>query len=415
MTDAGRAGGLLLTDHEVEVPLDHGHPDGERLTVFAREVADPAGRDRPFLVYLEGGPGNEAPRPTGGASGPSWLARALRDFRVLMVDQRGTGRSSPVGPVPGVPAATQADRLALFRADSIVADLEVLREALGVDRWSVLGQSFGGFCAMTYLSVAPQSLTQVLFTGGVPPVARHIDEVYAATFASMLERNRRYYERYPADRDRVRALHARLASAPVRLPHGEPLTASQLRSVGSCLGRSEGAAQLHHLLERDPDSPAFRHDVLAALPFRGRNPLYAVLQEACYADGLATRWAARRTCPPELADDPTLFFGEHVFPETFADHPELAPFADAVGLLAQREWPALYDAEALRGCEVPCAAAIYAHDAYVDRALSEESAALLPRMRTWVTDELEHNGLRTDGDRVLDHLLGLVRSDMLGT
>ena len=50
--------GLVLTDHELDVPLDHGRPDGERITVFAREVADPQGRDRPFLVFQQGGPGN---------------------------------------------------------------------------------------------------------------------------------------------------------------------------------------------------------------------------------------------------------------------------------------------------------------------------------------------------------------------
>ena len=56
--------GLVLTEHELAVPLDHARPDGETITVFAREVADPDGRDRPLLVYLQGGPGSEAPRPT---------------------------------------------------------------------------------------------------------------------------------------------------------------------------------------------------------------------------------------------------------------------------------------------------------------------------------------------------------------
>ena len=59
------APGLVLTEHELEVPLDHaavGAPGGETLTVFAREVADPDGRDRPFLVFLQGGPGQEADR-----------------------------------------------------------------------------------------------------------------------------------------------------------------------------------------------------------------------------------------------------------------------------------------------------------------------------------------------------------------
>src|SRR3954466_9318124 len=267
------APGLDLTEHELTVPLDHGAPDGDQLTVFAREVADPDGRDRPFLLFLQGGPGQEASRPTRGPSSPAWLDRALRDFRVLMLDQRGTGRSSPVGTLPGLTPAEQADRLALFRADAIVADAEVVRRRLGIDRWSVLGQSFGGFCALHYLSVAPEGLREVFFTGGLPPVARPVDDVYRATYATMLERNRRYYARYPQDRDRVRSLHERAAAGELTLPNGDPLRSSRLRSVGDALGMSGGAEALHYLLERDPDSRAFRHDVAAEIPFSARNPL----------------------------------------------------------------------------------------------------------------------------------------------
>ena len=53
------APGLVLTEHELEVPFDHADPAGERISVFAREVADPDGRDRPFLVFLQGGPGQD--------------------------------------------------------------------------------------------------------------------------------------------------------------------------------------------------------------------------------------------------------------------------------------------------------------------------------------------------------------------
>src|SRR3954469_1256352 len=142
-TTTVHAPGLVLTEHEIDVPLDHDQPDAETITVFAREVADPEGRSKPFLVFLRGGPGHEAPRPTRGPTEPSWLDRALQDYRVLMLDQRGTGRSTPVAPMPGRTAQEQADRLALFRADAIVRDAELLRQHLEVDTWSVLGQSFG--------------------------------------------------------------------------------------------------------------------------------------------------------------------------------------------------------------------------------------------------------------------------------
>ena len=400
--------GLVLTEHEIAVPLDHARPDGETITVFAREVADPEGRDRPLLVYLQGGPGSEAPRPTRLPSSPGWLDRALTEFRVLMLDQRGTGRSTPIGVLPGLTATEQAEYLANFRADAIVRDAEHLRRALGVERWSVLGQSFGGLCVMTYLSIAPEGLREAFVTGGLAPIGPRIDDVYRATYPRTLERCRRYYERYPADRERVRALRGRLESDDVRLPSGDRLTPRRLRQLGNLLGMSTGAEDLHYILELPVDSPAFRHDVEAALAF-ARNPLYAVLQEACWADGGSTRWAAERLLPAAYQDEPELFVGEHVYPWMFEEYGALAPLREVADLLAGREWPRLYDPDRLAANEVPVAAAIYAEDMYVERAFSEETASLIRGLRPWLTNEYEHNALRADGERVLGRLIDLAR------
>lgn len=89
-----RLPGVVLSDHFLEVPLDHAVPDGERLTVYGREAVA-AGREHeelPWLVFLQGGPGGASPRPLGR---DSWLVRALDGYRVLLLDQRGTGRSTP--------------------------------------------------------------------------------------------------------------------------------------------------------------------------------------------------------------------------------------------------------------------------------------------------------------------------------
>ena len=198
-----RSPGLITTEHEITVPLDHDRPDWGEITLFAREVAsaEPGGVERPYLLFLQGGPGYEAPRPTPGS--PGWLGRALADFRVLMLDQRGTGRSSPIATLDGLTPAEQADRLALFRADSIVRDAELLRAHLGSGPWSALGQSFGGMTLLTYLSHAPEGLSEAFFTGGLPAVDRPVDDVYAATWQIAIDRNRRYYERYPEDRDQA--------------------------------------------------------------------------------------------------------------------------------------------------------------------------------------------------------------------
>ena len=407
MTAVTQLPGVVVTEHEFDVPLDHARPEGERIDVFAREVADPDGRDRPFLVFLQGGPGHEAPRPTRHPSSPGWLDRALAEFRVLLLDQRGTGRSTPVDVPPGTPAE-QAEYLAHFRADSIVADAEWIRRELGVDRWSVLGQSFGGFCVATYLSRAPEGLREAFFTGGVPPVGTPVDEIYAATYGRMLERNARYYDRYPADRDKVRALAKLLAEDDVRLPSGDRLTFRRFRQAGNALGMSDGAEKLHYLLELPPTSRAFRHDAEQVMPF-ARNPIYAVIHEACYADGGATRWSAERVRPAAFDDDVTLLTGEHVFPWMFEDFGELAPLREAADLLAEREWPRLYDADRLRANEVPAAAAIYYDDPYVESRFSMETVALTRGLRPWLTNEYDHNALRADGARVLDRLIDLAR------
>jgi pimeloyl-ACP methyl ester carboxylesterase len=401
-----RTPGLVLVEHEFRIPLDHAHPELEKITVFAREVADPDGRDRPFLVFFQGGPGYEATRPTRHPSSSGWVDRALRDYRVLLLDQRGTGRSTPVGDLPGLTPRQQAEYLRHFRADAIVRDAEWIRNALGVRQWSILGQSFGGFCALNYLSQAPEGLTAAFITGGVPPIGRSPDEIYRATYARVIDRNRRYYQRYPADRELVRRLHERLETDDVRLPDGDRLTSRRFRQHGSALGMSDGAEKLHYLLELPPDSPAFRHDVGDPLGF-GRNPIYAILHEASYADGWLTDWSAERVQPAEYAEDPTLFTGEHVFSWMFEDYGALRPLQQAAELLAGESWPALYDPQRLAANQVPVAAAIYADDTYVESAFSLQTATQVAGMRYWLTNEYEHNGLRADGDRILTHLIDL--------
>ncbi len=82
--------------------------------------------------------------------------------------------------------------------------------------------------------------------------------------------------------------------------------------------------------------------------------------------------------------------------------------AAAEWLASWKEWPVLYDKDVLARNEVPCAAAIYANDMYVERGFSEETARAIRGMRPWLTDEYEHNGLRADGARVLGRLLDMV-------
>jgi pimeloyl-ACP methyl ester carboxylesterase len=400
-----RVPGAVHIEREHAVPLDHANPDGPKISVFTREVADPDGLDKPYLLFLQGGPGHEAARPAAPPSG--WQKRALADYRLLLIDQRGTGRSTPVGAIPGDTTESQAAYLANFRADSIVRDAELIRQELGVERWSVLGQSFGGFCTLTYLSFAPDGMREAFITGGMSPIGRPVDDVYSATWQRAIQKNRAYFARYPDDRARLDDILTRLDDEDVRLPGGDRLTGRRLRQLGLKLGSSTGFEQIHHLLELPFGSPGFLQDAENAVRF-GRNPIYATLHEACYADGGATRWSAERTMPDEIAAE-RLLTGEHIFQWMWDDEVMLAPQREAAHALAEQVWPRLYDADQLAHNDVPAAATIYVNDLYVERAFAEETAAQVRGLRPWITNEYEHNGLGADGARVLGRLIDLAR------
>jgi pimeloyl-ACP methyl ester carboxylesterase len=397
VSESYRIPGAVVTEREHTVPLDHQQPGAEQLTVFTREVAALDGEDRPYLLFLQGGPGFEAARPIAPPTG--WMKRALKEYRVLLL--------TPVGTIPGDTADAQAGYLTHFRADSIVRDAELIRQELGVERWSILGQSFGGFCSMTYLSFFPEHLSEAYITGGLSPIGRPVDDVYAATYARMLERNRAYFERYSGDRQVVRDIFRRIDDEDVRLPSGDRLTAARFRQIGMPFGMSDGFERVHHIVELPFGSRAFLHDVEHASPF-ARNPLYATVHEACYADGGATRWSADRLLPDELVSE-GYFTGEHLFRSNWQDIAELRPHQEAAEALAEHPWGRLYDADRLARNEVPVAATIYVDDPYVLREFSEETARQIKGCRPWITNEYLHDGLRMGDEKLLGRLFDLAK------
>ena len=91
--------GMRTAEHFFEVPLDHFNGGaGETITVFAREYvsadhSEEVAARLPWLLYLQGGPGGRGNRfPSLGG----WSKAAARDFRILMLDQRGTGLSAAI-------------------------------------------------------------------------------------------------------------------------------------------------------------------------------------------------------------------------------------------------------------------------------------------------------------------------------
>ena len=420
-----RQPGAVLTDHVFAVPLDHAQPDGEQIEVFAREIVatDKADADLPWLLFLQGGPGFGAQRPVGRES---WLDRALNDYRVLLLDQRGTGRSTPATRQTLArlgSAKAQADYLTHFRADSIVLDAELIRRDLTGDApWSVLGQSFGGFCTVTYLSFAPNGLREAFIAGGLPGLSVTADDVYRRTYQTVADKNAAHYKQYPGDAAQAALVAQYLADRDVRLPDGAPLSVQAFQSLGHGLGMSTGSHELHYLLEDpfacDELSDAFRYAAAAKLSFAAA-PLYALLHEACYAQGFATQWSAQRIRAEFAGFDAAaaldgaaalLFTGEMIYPSMIDADPVLRPLREAADLLAERDdWPPLYDPSRLAANEVPVAAAVYYNDMYVDREFSMRTAGAIRGLRPWVTSEYEHDGLRVSSGAVLDRLIGMCR------
>ena len=433
MTVSYRQPGVVLTDRRFTVPLDHDTPSGETIDLYAREAvaSDKAGQDLPWLLYLQGGPGFGANRFI---RKEAWLGRALEEYRVLLLDQRGTGHSTPANrqtlPLRGGPAE-QADYLSHFRADSIVRDCEAIRpQVTGGAPWTVLGQSFGGFCAVAYLSTAPEGLDTALVTGGLPSLDAHADDVYRAAYPRVARKVAAHYARYPQDVERARRIADHLLTHEVVLPNGYRFTVEAFQSLGLMLGGGDGSHRLHHLLEdafvRTPGGPAlsdaFQEQAQALLSFAG-HPLYALVHEAIYGqDARPTAWSAERVrnefpgfdAAKTLAgDEPLLFTGETIHPWMFDCDPALRPLRETAELLAARtDWTPLYDPARLATNEVPVAAAVYHDDMYVHTPHSLETARAIRGLRTWVTDEFEHDGVRAGGPRVLDRLIALARDEV---
>lgn len=129
--------------------------------------------DAPALLYLHGGPGG-----LGCLDFVTTQAAALaaRQVRVVAFDQRGTLRSEPYA---------QGETVSL---SDIVADAEALRLALGIERWAVLGHSYGGYLAVLYALAHPQSVSALLLespTFGFTLSEQSLLRKNAALFAQM--------------------------------------------------------------------------------------------------------------------------------------------------------------------------------------------------------------------------------------
>ena len=165
----------------------------DRHSLYWEECGNPDGKP---VVMLHGGPG----------AGCSDNMRRFHDpakYRIVLFDQRGSGRSTP-----------HAD-LADNTTWDLVADIEKLRELLGIERWQVFGGSWGSTLALAYAQTHPQRVTELVLRG-IFMLRRWELEWFYQEGASRLfpDAWKHYVEQIPPEErgDMMEAYHRRLTS-----------------------------------------------------------------------------------------------------------------------------------------------------------------------------------------------------------
>ncbi|MGJ5752200.1 alpha/beta hydrolase family protein [Streptomyces puniciscabiei] len=182
----------------LEVPLDHAHPSGRRITLALSRVPHTAKTSQGPLLVNPGGPGGS------GLTLAGFVASALprnvaAQYDVIGFDPRGVGRSSPaLNCVPGhfgtvrpdtVPATAALERTNLARARSFAAacgrryadvlpyldtvsavrDMDAIRRSLGAPRISYFGYSYGTYLGAVYAKLYPQRVRRLVLDSVVDP------------------------------------------------------------------------------------------------------------------------------------------------------------------------------------------------------------------------------------------------------
>ena len=133
---------------EIE-PYEHGMLEpGDGNLVYWETCGNPRGKP---AVVLHGGPG----------SGCSEWHRRLFDpavYRMVLLDQRGCGRSRPHASAPDTDLANN-------NTANLIKDIELLRQHLNVDRWLVFGGSWGSTLALAYAEAHTERLTEMILFG----------------------------------------------------------------------------------------------------------------------------------------------------------------------------------------------------------------------------------------------------------
>ncbi|GGM10638.1 prolyl aminopeptidase [Nakamurella endophytica] len=181
---------------------------GDDQQVYWEVSGNPAGAP---VVFLHGGPG----------AGTTARHRRLFDparYRIVLFDQRGCGRSTPHAGAPDADLSTNTTW-------HLVADMERLREHLGIDRWHVFGGSWGSTLALAYAQTHRDQVRTLVLRGIFTLRRKELDWFYEGPAGFLFpERREAFLAPVPvAERDDCIAAYHRLLSDPdpaVHVPAG---------------------------------------------------------------------------------------------------------------------------------------------------------------------------------------------------
>lgn len=444
---------FAIDELRFEVPLQYlpGTHEDEKLEIVAHLVYATAGlaaetlRDswasRPILLYLCGGPGADNP-PCRIPAMNRWLLE--KGYSILYVNYRGCGPSSPLraetlSKKPNLRGdAEKAHYISHFGQDSIVRDLESMRQGLSriasaEIRWTILGQSYGGYISLTYLSMHPEGLQEVFITGGLPPCGMNLDEYFRIEYKDIVAKNKAWYGTYP-DADslvrRILGLITQIGPENIRMTGRGYMTGQKFLTLGRQFGSKVGFPEVYNLLRKiEQDlasaqrlSPETIHEFESILHIDER-PLYPLLLEQTWCSGGKTNWAAERvardipgfeylrTDPHGAYPDPSrtpagqpLYFTANTYCRFHYDtHEALVDLRGAAEALAQHDWPSLYDYARLAANRVPVYAVIFEKDMHLDAGVAADTAAKVGGLRR-VLDPGWHQDIRYKPAEVLDNL-----------
>lgn len=482
---------VVLTKNTTEVQTDQELEDAP-LEILQDECGVKLESDKPIAVYLVGGPGSDNP-PT---SNPEITEYYLKKgFQVLFMDYRGTGSSNlqradhlnlaafkdgkaqaykpdATPSLLNMSPAKQAEMLTWYRQDNIVRDLEAVRKSLlltsrikAANKWTLIGQSYGGWVSYTYLSFYPEALHMVLVTGGIPPVGQSADTVYMNTYATVIKACDAFYDKYDYHEESVRRIlefiydHGKDAGGnriPMKMPGGGILTPERFLCVGRTLGTTDGDGKVDKALNMciaDIDAKKHEFDVKTLIAIESwlrfeERPLYAILQEPIYTEHPlpASNWSAKRIgdgrgeywwlepnafqrvfSPRDEADkkygekhfvDKRIYMSaEHVYPFHYDQFHALQPLKEAAKLLAKKDdWLPLFDLRQLSNNEVPISSLSYDKDMFIDWKLSQDTVLKMGRKNIHVDNdpELMHTAVKDKWEIVLPRLWNHLREAAQG-